>query len=525
MLSKKQNCLARLNILLIVAVLFLVPSSIQSEINLPSVFGSHMVIQQKQPIVIWGDAEPDETITVNFRGQTVKTQTDVLGRWKLVLNSANADSEPSSMTISGSRSPALTLTDILVGEVWLCSGQSNMELRMDRTHTPGPEILRARYPKIRLFQIPRKAAAEPQFDVEAAWEGCTPETIRDFSAVGFYFGLELHQNLNIPIGLIESAWGGTRIEPWTPIAGFESVQSLKPLLEDIRQAALDYREIVKQSLAAWKKWVTLSENALANKETPPAAPDQPQHPLAQAQQPTALYNGMIHPVVPFALQGAIWYQGESNRADGLRYRSKMEALIQGWRQVWDNPDLSFFFVQLAPFNYAYDGLETEGDVPDFYRLPLIWEAQKGILALPRTGMAVVTDITNLYDIHPQNKKEVGRRLSLWALAQTYKHEDVIFSGPLYSSMERRDNRIRLTFDHIGSGLISLDGNQLTWFEIAGEDHIFYKARAEIQGHTVVVWSPLVESPVAARMGWHQLAVPNLGNREGLPASPFRTDRW
>lgn len=525
MLSKKKLGLVRTIIPMILAALILIPSIISSEIKLPSVIGSHMVLQQKQPIVLWGFAEPGEAITINFRGQTAKALTDDEGRWKLILKAVNADSSPSSLTVSGSRSPSLTLVDILVGEVWLCSGQSNMEWRMDRTHSPGPEILRARYPRIRLFQIPRKATAEPQFDVEAAWETCSPETVRDFSAVAFYFGWELHQNLDVPIGLIESAWGGTRIEPWTPIAGFESVPDLEPLIEDIHQAALEYRELVRQSLDSWKKWVTSSEKALASNETPPAAPDPPQHPLAQAQQPTALYNGMIHPVVPFAIQGSIWYQGEANLDDGPQYRSKMEALIRGWRQVWENPDLSFLFVQLAPFNYAYDGLETEGDVPDFYRLPLIWEAQKETLALPRTGMAVVTDITDLYDIHPRNKKEVGKRLSLWALAQTYGQQGVIYSGPFYSSMEKRDGRIRMYFEHVGSGLMSLDGNQLSWFEIAGEDHIFYKAKAEIQGQTVEVWSPVVDSPVAVRMGWHQLAVPNLGNREGLPASPFRTDRW
>ena len=525
MLSNKKFWLIRVNIPLILVVFFLVPSSIRSEIKLPSVIGSHMVLQQKQPIVLWGLAEPGETITITFRGQTAETQTDEVGHWKLILKAITAESTPASLTISGSRSPSLTLVDVLVGEVWLCSGQSNMEWRMDRTHSPGPEILRAQHPRIRLFQIPRKATAEPQFDVEAAWEACAPETVRDFSAVAYYFGWELHQLLDVPIGLIESAWGGTRIEPWTPIVGFESVKDLQPLIGDIRQTAKDYQEQVRLSLDTWKKWVISSEKALASNKTPPIAPDPPQHPLAQAQQPTALYNGMIHPVVPFAIQGFIWYQGEANLDDGPQYRSKMEALIQGWRKVWENSALSFLFVQLAPFNYAYDGLETEGDVPDFYRLPLIWEAQKDILTLQHTGMAVVTDITDLYDIHPRNKKEVGKRLSLWALSQKYGQQSLVFSGPLYSSMDKRDDRIRLYFDHVGSGLMSLDGNQLSWFEIAGEDHIFYKAKAEIQGNTVEVWSPVVDSPVAVRMGWHQLAVPNLGNREGLPASPFRTDLW
>jgi sialate O-acetylesterase len=400
-----------------------------------------------------------------------------------------------------------------------------MEWTMSRTHTPTPEILRATFPQIRLFKVPRLAVAEPQRAVNAAWTACSPDTVRNFSAVGYYFGLEIHRALGVPVGLINSSWGGTRIEPWTPPAGFRAVRELDGVLRETDTLRSEYREALPAVLTEWEAWLEASAEALSTDSPLPEPPERPQHPLSHQRQPTALYNGMIHPLVPFSIQGAIWYQGEANRDDGLLYQAKMEALIRGWRDVWSNPELSFFFVQLAPFNYAFNWQETGGDVPDFLRLPMIWEAQRKTLSLPYTGMAVITDITNLYDIHPRNKKEVGRRLSLWALARTYGREDLIFSGPLYRSMQVVGDRIRLNFEHVGGGLISMDGQPLKWFEIAGPDRVFYKARAEIRGDGVVVWSPRVPSPSAVRMGWHQLAVPNLGNREGLPASPFRTDRY
>ncbi len=496
------------------------------EIRMPAVFGSHMVLQQDHPILLWGWSTPGESVTVEFHGQAVTMRADEAGQWRITLAPEKADQIPASVVISGSRSPAVTFEDILVGEVWLASGQSNMEWPMNRTHTPIPEILRADYPRIRLLQVPRRASAEPQPDVDAVWVPCSPDTVRGFSAVAYYFARELHQSLDVPVGVIQSAWGGTRIEPWTPVPGFRAVPELASVLEDIQDAHREYRVRVQKALPEWRNWLEAAQESLDRKGPPPASvPEAPQHPLAYPQQPTALYNGMIHPLVPFALRGAIWYQGEANRADGLAYGPKMEALIQGWREAWGKEDLAFYYVQLAPFGYGYDPEEGGGETLDFNWLPLIWEAQAGVLALPHTGMAVVTDITNLTDIHPRNKKEVGRRLSLWALARTYGRTDLAYSGPLYKSVEKSQGRIRVFFDYTGSGLISLDGGPLSWFEIAGPDHIFYKAEARIEGDTVVVWSPRIPEPEAVRMGWHQLAVPNLGNREGLPASPFRTDRW
>jgi sialate O-acetylesterase len=499
--------------------------AVGAEIKLPAVIGDHMVIQRGQPVSVWGWAVPGETVTVSLAGKTASIQADKQGRWQMKLEPMDASSEALSMALSGSRSERRVVTDILVGEVWLCSGQSNMEWALSATLSPLPEIRRAEYPQIRLFHIPRRASPVPLDDVEATWAVCRPETVSSFSAVAYYFGREIHERLGLPVGLINSSWGGTRIEPWTPPAGFQAVPEVLTILDELPQAEDDYRRDIKSALPAIKDWVKTAEAKAAANEVVPVAPPIPAHPLMNPQKPTSLYNGMIYALIPFPIRGAIWYQGEANRNDGAIYTKKMEALIKGWRNVWGSKDFPFYFVQLAPYNYPYDREMTGGDIPDFERLPLIWEAQVEALKIANTGMAVTTDIANLNDIHPRNKMEVGRRLALWARAQVYGESGLVFSGPLYESMAVEGPRARLRFRHIGSGLISLDGRPLTWFEVAGEDRIFYKAQAEIEGDGVVVWSPRVEKPTAVRFGWNQLAEPNLGNQEGLPASPFRTDRW
>lgn len=505
--------------------LILCGTVLSADIKLPAVLGDHMVLQREQPIRVWGWAEPGEGISVAFANKDAQTSADMEGKWEVQLDPVTGSLGPHKMTITGTRSPQVVLDDILLGEVWVCSGQSNMEWEMSRTHSPTPEIRRADHPSIRLFHVPRKTSPYPLDDVTAEWKTCTPEAARDFSAVAYYFGRQLHQKLNVPVGLISTRWGGTRIEPWTPVPGFQSVPELHGILADLKAADEEYRKALMNLLPEMRGWIKNTESALSGRTVLPAIPDIPLHSLQDPQAPTALYNAMIHPLIRFAIRGAIWYQGESNRNDGLVYAKKMEALINGWRSVWELGDFPFFYVQLAPYNYGYIPEEDENATLDFHRLPLIWEAQVRALDIPNTGMAVTTDITNLYDIHPQNKRDVGFRLSLWALAKTYGQKDLVYSGPLYKSMVAEGNKIRLILDHVGGGLIALDDRPLTWFTIAGEDRTFYKARAEIDGDTVLVWSDAVPRPVAVRLGWHQLATPNLGNREGLPASPFRTDRW
>jgi sialate O-acetylesterase len=521
----KKNFSRRLAIIaaMVFAALGSLPAA--AAVRLPTVFGDHMVIQQDKPITVWGWAGPRETIIVRLSGQEAKATAGEDGRWQAVLPAVKAGGGPLEMSVSGPTGAPVVIKDILAGEVWLCSGQSNMEWWLASTYSPTPEILRASDPQIRLFNIPKRTAAWPQPDVDAKWTLCTPQTAASFSAVAYYFGLELHNKLGVPVGLIESAWGGTDIEPWTPPAGFAAVPEIKPLLAAAERRLEQYRQALTMTVPAWEAWVREMRKAVAAHGPIPAKPVEPVNPFDSPQTPTAIYNGMIHAIVPFGIRGAIWYQGENNRNDVSAYAGKMEALIRGWREIWKQGDFPFYYVQLAPYYYPYNRENPDGDVPDFLRLPLIWEAQASILALPNTGMAVITDITDLTDIHPRNKKEVGLRLALWARARTYGETGLVYSGPLYKSMTVDGGKARINFDFTGSGLMTNDGAALKWFEIAGDDHLFYKATAEIEGTTVVVHSPKVAAPKAVRFGWHQMAVPNLFNGEGLPASPFRTDRW
>ncbi len=506
-------------------LLFGFSSVLLAEVRLPAVIGDHMVVQREKPFSIWGWAGRGETVTVLFAGREAKIRADADGAWRVSLDSLQPGIGPLDMIVRGERGSEKVVRDILVGEVWLCSGQSNMEWPLWALQSPVPELLRANDPSLRLFLVPKRTSDRPEPDVVAGWTPCTPETAGPFSAVAYYFGLELRKALGVPVGLIESAWGGTAIEPWTPPAGFEAVPEVTPILTGLADKTAEYKKSLARALPVWDGWVRESRKAIAANSELPRRPAPLVHPLDDPQAPTALYNGMIHPLVNFAIRGAIWYQGESNRNDCLLYEKKMEALIRGWREVWKLGDLPFGYVQLAPYNYPYDREIPNGDVPDFFRLPLIWEAQVNTLRLPNTGMAIVTDITDLNDIHPRDKKDVGARLALWARAKVYGETGLVYSGPLFRSMTVEVDKARISFDHTGGGLIANDGQPLKWFEIAGEDGILYKAEAEISGDTVIVRSPRVAVPVAVRFGWHQLAVPNLANKEGLPASPFRTDRW
>jgi len=512
-----------------IALLWLgLPLALSAEVRLPAVIGDHMVLQQDKPVSIWGWAGKNEQVTVRLAGQERKARASADGKWLALFDPLKAGGAALDMTVRGENGPDIVVKDILVGEVWVCSGQSNMEWPLSAVASPIPEILRADHPNLRLFLVPKRTSDRPKDDVDAKWMVCTPESVRPFSAVAYYFGLELHKKLGVPVGLIESAWGGTLIEPWTPPAGFAAVPDAKPLLDNQVAKYEDYRKALEKDLPHWEAWLHDVQKALKAKSEIPVQPangEFPKDPYETPQAPTTLYNGMLHALTPFAIRGAIWYQGESNRNDGLLYEKKMEALIKGWREVWKLGDFPFYYVQLAPFNYGYEQDMEGSDVPDFLRLPVIWEAQVNALRIPNTGMAVVSDITDLDDIHPRNKKDVGARLALWARAKTYGEKGLVYSGPLYKSMTVEGDKARIAFDHVGGGLMPNDGQPLRWFEIAGADHIFFKAQAEISGDTIVVWCRDVPSPKAVRFAWHQLAVPNLANKEGLPASPFRTDNW
>ena len=491
---------------------------LQAEVSAAHIFGDHMVLQQQKPVVVWGWAEEGENVTVQL-GNNIKTvRTCSEGKWKVELPAMEASSEPMKMTIKAAN--VITIEDILVGEVWLCSGQSNMVWDLNGANvaeTGAQEILKADFPKIRLFKINSQPSPYKVADVNDNWQVCTPNNAADFSAVGYFFGKRLYQELNIPIGLVQAAWGGTRIEPWTPLEGFQSQEALADVVKQIDQAEPSYRKQLPAKIKEMEAWIKIVDKALKNNERISPPPNWPKYPIysgGHPTEPTCLYNSHIFPIVPFALRGAIWYQGESNMSEGMIYYEKMKALIYGWRKVWDDPSLSFYYVQLAPFiQWAKDDL------------PKIWQAQTESLNIPNTGMAVISDIGDIEDIHPRNKRDVGKRLALWALAKNYGRKNLVFSGPIYKSIEITDGKIRISFDYVGDGLTCRNDKDPDWFEIAGADRVFHPANAKIVGDTVELHSDKVTSPVAARFAWDNIAVPNLANKNGLPASSFRTDNW
>ncbi|MCA9175212.1 MAG: sialate O-acetylesterase [Planctomycetales bacterium] len=459
------------------AFALLFPAALQAELTVPTIFSDHMVLQRDQELPVWGWDTAGAEVTVSIDGKQQKAKAGDDGKWMVKLPAMKAGG-PHELVVEGSSRKAFK--DVLVGEVWICSGQSNMEWTVSRSNNSAEEAKNGDHPQIRHIKFGHRPSEKPATDVPSnGWEVCTPETVPNFTAVGYFFGRRLQQELNVPIGLIGSNWGGTRIEPWTAPEGFKSNPNLKSISDKLD-----------------------------------SFPEKNNKGAINHQSALALYNGMIHPMVPFGVRGAIWYQGESNNGEGMLYYEKMKALIQGWRTIWNNDDMPFYFVQLAPFTYGGDPTRLAG----------IWEAQTRTLRdVPHTGMAVTVDIANLKDIHPKNKQDVGARLALWALAQDYGKKDLVVSGPLYRSMKKEGSKIRLTFDHVGGGLVSRDGEPLSWFTIAGKDGNFVEAKATIDGDNVVVECDAVPSPEHVRFGWSQLAEPNLSNKEGLPASPFRTD--
>jgi len=489
----------------------------RGDIRLPVIFGDHAVLQRDERVPVWGWAAPGEQIRVQLdQEQPVATEADARGRWRVDLPPHKAGG-PHTLVIQGKNT--LKRTDLWFGEVWLCSGQSNMAFTVNRALNYEEERAKANYPRIRHITIPREFSPVPTEDVPSCeWQVCSPETVGGFSAVAYFFGRELHSRLKVPVGLINSSWGGTRIEPWTPLCGFEQVPTLAHIVNQIRLQMPDtseHKERLTAYLASLEGWLKQARDALGKKVAvapPPAFPKE-LLPFNNHQQPAVLYNRMIHGLVPFGIRGTIWYQGESNHRDGMLYVDKMKALIQGWRTVWKKSDLPFYFVQIAPYQYG-------NEAPDV--LPLFWEAQSAAARLPHTGMVVINDVGNIHDIHPRNKQAVGKRLALQALARTYGFGDIVWSGPTFDHMKIEGSAIRIYFKHVGSGLASRDGKPLTWFELYDpETEEFVPADARIDGDTVVVSNPKISRPVAVRFAWHKIAEPNLMNKEGLPAAPFR----
>ncbi|MEI6073088.1 MAG: sialate O-acetylesterase [Verrucomicrobiae bacterium] len=508
-----------------------------SALRLPSVFGDGMVLQRDMPVLVWGWANPGTKVAVAFAGQERNTVADELGEWSIKLAPLAACKEPRELTVSGDGE--LVFKNVLVGEVWLCSGQSNMAAVVNECLNLQAERAGADLPTIRHFTANRLYSVLPLTDgAGPLWDVCSPDTVPWFSGVGFFFARELAARLDVPVGLINSSYGATRIEPWINNEGFHLV----PELADLARQADDLEESgarkYAEHLQRLKAWLPKVERALVDRRPLPEQPLPPGAPgyAEERQEPTRLYNAMIHPLAPFAIRGALWYQGESNNPiygldDNGLYYHKMRALIGGWRKLWGQGDFPFYYVQLANFNRS--SLDNPEGGEEWAALR---EAQLRALTIPNTGMAVSIDIGDADDIHPKNKQDVAHRLALWALAKDFG-ETVAFSGPLYQGHTVEDGRIRVAFAHASSGLmagekrglepvIELADGKLGWFSIAGEDRNWFWADVAIDGQTLLVSSPRVRNPVAVRYAYVMNPEGlHLYNRAGLPASPFRSDAW
>ena len=479
------------------------------DVKLPSVISSNMVLQQKSKVAIWGWADPGEKVSISTSWKkTARATTGKDGKWLAKIQTPKAGG-PYTVAIKGNNT--ITLENVLIGEVWVCSGQSNMQWSLNKTDDAEKYIAAANFPKMRLFYVTRTVAGEPQEDCEGNWAECSPETVARFSAVAYYFGRKLYEELDVPIGLIHSSWGGTPAEAWTRKEYLEKDAVLTPILERHKLKIENLPNAKKWFPKRYEKWQQQAEEAKAKGKRVPRAPEKPTE--RNQRDPSSLYNGMIAPLIPYGIKGAIWYQGEANVIRSWQYRKLFPTMITNWRKDWKQGNFPFYYVQLAPFNYGEERPSEE-----------LREAQFMTLSLTNTGMAVTMDIGDPKDIHPKNKLDVGKRLALWALAKDYGKKKLVYSGPLYKSKKIERDKIRLSFNHVGSGLIST-GGELTHFTIAGSDKEFVDAKAIIDGKTIVVSSDAVKKPVAARFGWSNAAEPNLFNKEGLPASSFRTDDW
>ena len=494
----------------------LLTSSAWAEVRLASVFGDHMVLQQQQAIRVWGWADAGEKVVVTLGEHSAEAKPDDTGRWKVELPPMAASKQPVAFRVQGRN--VINLQDVLIGEVWLCSGQSNMEWTVASCTNAQAEIAAADFPTIRHIKVPLVASPVPLDSFSAKWQVCSPATAGGFTACGFFMARHLARELDVPIGLVNSSWGGTRIEPWTPPVGFERV----PALQDIYQSVIGrtpgtsaYRTRLAAHIQDLEAWLKKGKAALTSDESLAPSPNYPAEltPFTSNQDPTMLYNGMLHALVGFPIRGAIWYQGESNHGEGMLYVEKTKALVNGWRELWGQGDFSYYYVQIAPFQYG-----TE----DPTILPKFWEAQAAIQQIPHTGMVVINDIATLQDIHPPNKQDVGLRLALLALKNDYGQQDVVANSPELDKLEVAGDSLKVHFKHTAGGLTTRDGKSPTLFEIigAGSDG-FQPATAQVDGDVVILSSEKVQSPVAFRFAWNMLAEPNLMGGTGLPVGACR----
>jgi len=499
--------------------LLLLAASVSADVRLPAIIGSNMVLQRGHKNPIWGWGEAGEKVTVTFAGQKIETTCDAKGAWRVTLAPMKASATPRRMVITGKNT--LTIENVLVGEVWVCSGQSNMGMSVSGCWNADLDTLSANYPAIRLITNPNPGSQEPQTTFNGAWDACTPETVPAFSAVGYFFGRTLHQVLGVPVGLIDNAWGGSACEAWTRRDLLEGNELNKPLMDRWAETerTFDFEKAKATHATKIAEWKERSKKARTEGKPLPHRPRPPQNKLAGQHRPANLFNARLLPIVPYGIRGAVWYQGESNSGRAYQYRDMFPLMIRNWRNVWGQGDFPFYWVQLADFR-------DEEPAPGDSNWAELREAQTMTMdELPNAGQAVIIDLGEASDIHPKRKQEVGYRLARWALARDYGI-DVPFRSAQYKSMEIDGNRAVIAFEHVNGGLRTVDHRKVSGFAIAGEDKKWVWAEAKIKGEDCVeVWSDTVEKPVAVRYAWANNPVCNLYDQKGLPVTPFRTDNW
>jgi len=550
---------SQIKLLGIVAILFVAQFSLLAKVRLPGVFSDHMVLQRAATVPVWGQADAGEPVTVEFAGQKKSATADANGKWSVKLDSLPASTESRELLVTGKDS-SVKISDVLVGDVWLAGGQSNMGFPLNSAHNAAEVLPQAGDSQLRFFIVKTKTAAEPQADCAGKWDISTPDTAKNFSGVAYFFAREIRRDQKVPIAVLQAPWGGTDIETWISLAGLNQNPPLKKTLDSWNKALADHEKIManpnlvaayEKDLKQWQAEVAPAYNAVMKKynddkaagkevgaKPQPARPEPTNpdpmgmpSPSRRPSTPTVNFNAMIAPLVPYAVRGAIWYQGENNGGRGLEYRELFPRLIEDWRNQWTKSggaDFPFLFVQL-PCNGADATPVAESG------WPWLREAQLLTLKVPRTGMAITIDVGNPKDVHPKDKIDVGQRLALVAKKLVYG-EQVVASGPLYQDFKiGTDGKVRVRFTETGSGLtigqqpwcapgvLPFPKDKLIGFFIAGADKKWVEAEAKIDGDSVVVSSRQVPNPVAVRYGWANSPRCNLYNKEGLPASPFRTD--
>lgn len=477
--------------------------ALAQDIKVASIFDDNMVLQQGIQIPVWGTAQAKEEISISFANKNIQTTVDESGKWMIKLPKMKASSSPQELIIS-SKKDTVIFRNILVGEVWLASGQSNMQMKLSEINQAAEEIRLAKFDEIRFFNVGLNISHQPLNGVKGSWKVCNQTNAGGFSAAAYYFAKDLHQDQNVPVGIISASWGATPVEAWT--SGESLIQH-----PDFKDSVLKYQKLEANWELLYRNY--LNEAELAKKATPTAkAPILPK----EKNYPTALFNAMIAPLIPYEIKGVIWYQGENNASRAAQYYSLFPLLIKDWRAKWQKDEMPFLFVQLANFR-------ARNEEPVFAdNWALLREAQTATLKVPHTAMAVAIDIGDAKDIHPKNKKDVGKRLYLAAKAIAYG-KSITYSGPIYANKTIKNNEVTLSFYHVGKGLISK--GELKAFELAGADKKFYWANAKIVRNKIILTSDKVAQPVAVRYAWSSNPEANLYNKDGLPAVPFRTDDW